>query len=47
MGDGRSFDQALRALDKFIAEQSAQDAPDPGSQSGSAHERTPVDTDPA
>jgi len=45
MGDGRSFDQALRALDKFIAEQSVRDVPDQGSPAGSAHERTPVDTD--
>jgi hypothetical protein len=34
MGDGRSFGQALRALDKFIVEQSRRDAsqvPDPNS----------------
>jgi hypothetical protein len=30
MGDGRSFDQALRALDKFVSEHFSQDAPDQG-----------------
>jgi hypothetical protein len=34
MGDGRSFGQAVRALDKFIVEQNRRDAsqvPDPNS----------------
>jgi hypothetical protein len=34
MGDGRTFGQAVRALDKFIVEQSRRDAmqvPDPNS----------------
>jgi hypothetical protein len=42
MGDGRSFGQALRALDKFIVEQSRRDAtqvPDPNSPARRAYER--------
>jgi hypothetical protein len=42
MGDGRSFGQALRALDKFIAEQSRRDAmqvPDPNSPVRRAYDR--------
>ena len=42
MGDGRTFGQALRALDKFIVEQSRRDAtqvPDPNSPIRRAYER--------
>jgi hypothetical protein len=42
MGDGRSFGQALRALDKFIAEQNRRDAmqvPDPNSPVRRAYDR--------
>jgi hypothetical protein len=42
MGDGRSFGQALRALDKFIVEQGRRDAtqvPDPNSPARRAYER--------
>jgi hypothetical protein len=42
MGDGRTFGQALRALDKFIVEQSRRDAtqvPDPNSPVRRAYER--------
>jgi hypothetical protein len=42
MGDGRSFGQALRALDKFIAEQSRRDetqVPDPNSPVRRAYDR--------
>jgi hypothetical protein len=42
MGDGRTFGQALRALDKFIVEQSRRDAtqvPDPYSPIRRAYER--------
>jgi hypothetical protein len=42
MGDGRSFGQALRALDKFIVEQSRRDAtqvPDPNSPVRRAYDR--------
>jgi hypothetical protein len=43
MGDGRSFDQALRALDKFVAEHFAQDAPEQGRPA--PRERTPADAE--
>jgi hypothetical protein len=43
MGDGRSFDQALRALDKFVSEHFSQDAPDQGQPA--PHERTPADAE--
>jgi hypothetical protein len=43
MGDGRSFDQALRALDKFVAEHFSTDTPDQGTPV--PRERTPVDGD--
>jgi hypothetical protein len=41
MGDGRTFDQAVRALDKFIAEhtQATSDVPDPDSPVRRAYER--------
>jgi hypothetical protein len=41
MGDGRTFDQAVRALDKFIAEHTspATDVPDPNSPIRRAYER--------
>ncbi|MDX6505029.1 MAG: hypothetical protein QOE29_2154 [Gaiellaceae bacterium] len=42
MGDGRSFGQAVRALDKFIVEQSRRDAsqvPDPNSPIRRAYDR--------
>jgi hypothetical protein len=42
MGDGRTFGQALRALDKFIVEQSRRDAmqvPDPNSPVRRAYNR--------
>lgn len=41
MGDGRTFDQAVRALDKLIAEHSARsrDVPDPDSPIRRAYER--------
>jgi hypothetical protein len=42
MGDGRSFGQAVRALDKFIVEQNRRDAsqvPDPNSPVRRAYDR--------
>jgi hypothetical protein len=40
VGDGKTFGQALRALDKFMAEQSRADGvPDPGSPIRLAYER--------
>ena len=42
MGDGRSFGQSVRALDKFIAEQArrdAQEVPDPHSPIRRAYDR--------
>jgi hypothetical protein len=42
MGDGRTFGQAVRALDKFIVEQSRRDAPqvpDPHSPVRQAYDR--------
>jgi len=41
MGDGRTFGQALRALDKFIAEQNRRQTqvPDPDSPVRRAYER--------
>jgi hypothetical protein len=42
MGDGRTFGQSVRALDKFIAEQSRRDAkqvPDPNSPIRLAYDR--------
>ena len=41
VGDGRTFDQALRALDKFIAErvQAPGNIPDPNSPVRRAYER--------
>ena len=41
MGDGRTFDQAVRALDKFIAEraQAPRNVPDPNSPVRRAYER--------
>lgn len=41
MGDGRSFDQAIRALDKFIAEHTdpTSDVPDPSTPVRHAYER--------
>jgi hypothetical protein len=40
VGDGKTFGQALRALDKFMAEQSrADDVPDPCSPIRLAYER--------
>jgi hypothetical protein len=41
MGDGRTLDQALRALDKFVAEHAAteSDVPDPHSPVRRAYER--------
>jgi hypothetical protein len=41
MGDGRTFDQAVRALDKFIAEHTdpTSDVPDPNSPIRRAYER--------
>jgi hypothetical protein len=41
MGDGRTFDQAVRALDKLIAERSRKDhdVPDPDSPVRRAYER--------
>jgi hypothetical protein len=39
MGDGRTFEQALRALDKLVAEQSRSDIPDANSPIRRAYER--------
>jgi hypothetical protein len=39
MGDGRTFDQALRALDKLIAEQARVETPDVDSPIRRAYER--------
>jgi hypothetical protein len=39
MGDGRTFEQALRALDKLVAEQSRSDLPDANSPIRRAYER--------
>lgn len=42
MGDGRTFSQALRALDKFIVEQTRRDesqVPDPNSPVRRAYDR--------
>jgi hypothetical protein len=41
MGDGRTFDQAVRALDKFIVEHTelTSDVPDPNSPIRRAYER--------
>jgi hypothetical protein len=42
MGDGRTFGQALRALDKFIVEQTRRDesqVPDPNSPVRRAYDR--------
>jgi hypothetical protein len=42
MGDGRTFSQALRALDKFIVEQHRRDTeqvPDPNSPVRRAYDR--------
>jgi hypothetical protein len=41
MGDGRTFDQAVRALDKFVAEHMAapRNVPDPNSPVRRAYER--------
>ena len=41
VGDGRTFDQALRALDKFVAErvQAPRNIPDPNSPVRRAYER--------
>jgi hypothetical protein len=41
VGDGRTFDQALRALDKFVAErvQAPGNIPDPNSPVRRAYER--------
>jgi hypothetical protein len=39
VGDGRTFDQALRALDKLIAEQSRASVPDADSPVRRAYER--------
>jgi hypothetical protein len=41
MGDGRTFDQAVRALDKLIAERAVKDrdVPDPDSPVRRAYER--------
>ena len=42
MGDGRTFGQAVRALDKFIVEQNRRDAsqvPDPNSPIRRAYDR--------
>ncbi|HZT91408.1 MAG TPA: hypothetical protein VFA05_05145 [Gaiellaceae bacterium] len=41
MGDGRTFDQAVRALDKLIAERSTKEpeVPDPDSPVRRAYER--------
>jgi hypothetical protein len=50
MGDGRTFGQSVRALDKFIAEQSRRDAsqvPDPNSPIRRAYERLIVGTGPS
>lgn len=39
VGDGRTFDQALRALDKLIAEQNRASVPDADSPVRRAYER--------
>jgi hypothetical protein len=41
VGDGRTFDQAIRALDKFVAEraQAPRNVPDPNSPVRRAYER--------
>ena len=39
VGDGRTFDQALRALDKLIAEQNRANVPDADSPVRRAYER--------
>jgi hypothetical protein len=39
MGDGRTFEQALRALDKLVSEQSRSDIPDADSPIRLAYER--------
>ena len=40
MGDGKTFDQAARAIDKFLAEQTRRDgSPDPHSPIRLAYER--------
>lgn len=40
MGDGKTFSQAVRALDKFVAEQTRRDdVPDPNSPIRLAYER--------
>jgi hypothetical protein len=39
MGDGRTLEQALRALDKLVAEQSRSDVPDADSPIRRAYER--------
>jgi hypothetical protein len=39
VGDGKTFGQAVRALEKFMAEQSRSDVPDPGSPVRLAYER--------
>jgi hypothetical protein len=46
MGDGRTFGQAVRALDKFIAEQNRRltQVPDPDSPVRRAYERIVGDT---
>ena len=49
MGDGRSFGQSVRALDKFIVEQSrrdAEDVPDPDSPVRHAYDRIVSGTGP-
>ncbi|MFL5955758.1 MAG: hypothetical protein ACJ76I_16800 [Gaiellaceae bacterium] len=38
VGDGRTFDQALRALDKLIVEQNRSSVPDPDSSVRRAYE---------
>jgi hypothetical protein len=50
MGDGRTFGQSVRALDKFILEQRRRDAnqvPDPDSPIRRAYERLITGTGPA
>jgi hypothetical protein len=39
MGDGRTFEQALRALDKLVAEQSRSELPDANSPIRRVYER--------
>jgi hypothetical protein len=39
MGDGRTFEQALRALDKLVAEQHRNDVPDANSPIRRVYER--------